>query len=73
MSNDPRQTPSLFTHIDVSTASTTGSQSSGDGSVTTLLCQMVSAQNRQNELLEQLIQQMNAAQRQRALPASRAA
>jgi hypothetical protein len=33
--------------------------------VNVLLAQLVAAQTRQNELLEQLIQQMNAAQRQR--------
>lgn len=65
MSENPRQTPSLFTHIDVSTATSTGGQNQGS-SVTGLLSQMVSSQNRQNELLEQLINQMNAAQRQRS-------
>ena len=66
MSNDPRQAPSLFTHIDVTTASATGSPTPENGPVGMLLSQMVAAQNRQNELLEQLIQQMSAAQRQRS-------
>jgi hypothetical protein len=66
MSDNQRQTPSLFTHIDVSTATTTGSQGNGNGSVPQMLSQMVAAQTRQNELLEQLINQMSAAQRQRA-------
>lgn len=65
MSDNQRQTPSLFTHIDVSTASTTGAQGNA-GSVPQMLSQMVTAQNRQNELLEQLINQMNSAQRQRS-------
>ncbi len=66
MSENQRQTPSLFTHIDVSTASTTGAQGNSGGSVPQMLSQMVTAQNRQNELLEQLINQMNSGQRQRA-------
>ena len=65
MSENPRQTPSLFTHIDVSPATSTGASNNG-GSVPQMLSQMVTAQNRQNELLEQLINQMNAAQRQRS-------
>ena len=61
MSDDSRQAPSLFTHIDVTTASTTGATTAeGRRPVGMLLSQMVAAQNRQNELLEQLIQQMSA-------------
>ncbi len=66
MSDNPRQAPSLFTHIDVTTASTAGSGGAEGGSVGMLLSQMLAAQNRQNELLEQLIQQLSAAQRQRS-------
>lgn len=67
MSDDSRQASSLFTHIDVTTASTTSPPQPHPGSpVNALLAQMVAAQTRQNELLEQLIQQMNAAQRQRS-------
>lgn len=58
----PSQTP-LFGHIDVSTHA---ANQQGNGSVTEMLTEMVTAQNRQNELLEQLIQQMSAAQRQRS-------
>ena len=66
MSDESRQTPSLFTHIDVSTASTAAGGNSESASVNALLSQLVSAQTRQNELIEQMIQQMNAAQRQRS-------
>ena len=66
MSDESRQTPSLFTHIDVSTASTASGGNAESGSVNELLSQLVNAQTRQNELMEQMIQQMNAAQRQRS-------
>lgn len=60
-----RPATSLFTHIDVTTTSATGA--SGDNSsVTMLLTQVLAAQHRQNELMEQLIQQLGAAQRQRS-------
>ena len=65
MADEPRPTPSLFTHIDVTTAST-AAPNSDNSSVNGLLSQLIHAQTRQNELLEQLIQQMNAAQRQRS-------
>ena len=65
MSDESRPTPSLFTHIDVTTASTSSSNAD-NSSVNGLLSQLVHAQTRQNELIEQLIQQMNAAQRQRS-------
>ena len=66
MSDSPRQTQPLFTHIDVSTATTTRNHGLSDATATTLLAQLIAAQNRQNELLEQLLHQMNSAQRQRA-------
>lgn len=65
MSDESRQTPSLFTHIDVTTASSTPTSAPTDP-VNVLLAKLVHAQTRQNELMEQLIQQMNAAQRQRS-------
>ncbi len=66
MSDSPRQTEPLFTHIDVSTATATRGQGQSDASTATLLAQLIASQNRQNELLEQLLNQMSAAQRQRA-------
>jgi hypothetical protein len=66
MPENPRPATSLFTHIDVTTTSTTGAGGGEGGSVGMLLSQMLAAQHRQNELLEQLIQQLSAAQRQRS-------
>ena len=67
MSNQERPGSTLFTHIDVSTHSSSNQNGAqGNGSVGAILSQMLAAQTRQNELMEQLIQQMNAAQRQRA-------
>lgn len=66
MADESRHTPALFTHIDVTTSTTTPSTfGNSGGAVNLLLAQLVAAQTRQNELLEQLIQQMSAAQRQR--------
>jgi predicted DsbA family dithiol-disulfide isomerase len=69
MTRDPQQTPPLFTHIDVSShpANDRKSKTSADDSeVVPLLQEIVKSQDRQNELLEELLQQMNAAQRQRS-------
>ena len=64
MGFDPQQSP-LFTHIDVSQAASTG-DSNIALDVPLLLQQLVVSQNRQNELMEELVQQMGAAQKQRA-------
>jgi hypothetical protein len=66
MADNSRPAPSLFTHIDVTTTSTTPSSGAEVGPVGVLLSQMLAAQNRQNELMEQLIQQLSSAQRQRS-------
>lgn len=63
MSERERQTTPLFTHIDVTPHA---SNSAANESIPALLSELVTSQKRQNDLLEQLIQQMNAAQRQRA-------
>ena len=64
MSQNPNQSP-YFTHIDVSThAPSDGNNRKVD--LGQVLLQMVAAQDRQNELLEELIEQMGAQQRQRA-------
>jgi len=68
MSRNSQPSP-FFTHIDVSTQSTVDSgqgSSDGLGEVALLLRQMVATQARHNELLEELIQQTTAAQKQRA-------
>lgn len=66
MSDESRQAPSLFTHIDVTPTSTAGGSRSDNAGIGMLLSQMLASQNRQNELLEQLVQQMSAGQRQRS-------
>lgn len=70
MSRDPAslEIASLF-RVDLATP-TVAESTSGDGSVSgamlSLLKELVSGQQRQNELLEELLQQSNAAQKQRA-------
>ncbi len=69
MTHNPQPIPPVF-HIDVSAApsrSATPTPQVGDaGEVVHLLRQMVAGQERQTKLLEELVQLMTAAQRQRA-------
>lgn len=70
MAREP-QNSSLFTHIDVSShtatnASSAKPESDVGGDVAALLHQLVHGQQRQNELLDELVQQMSAAQKQRS-------
>jgi len=67
MAEKPRPS-SLFAPIDVSTHTATGSdgRSQAAEGVEDVLQQLVVGQDRQNELLEELIEQMGAAQRQRS-------
>jgi hypothetical protein len=66
--HDPQHVPPIF-RIDVSADTTPGHASTGgsdhDRSVVLLLRQLLVAQERQNQLLEELNHQMSAAQRQR--------
>ena len=67
MANEPRPS-SLFGHIDVTQQSTpqpAGGVDSG-AVIISLLRQMVAAQDRQNELMEEMISQSAQAQKQRA-------
>lgn len=69
MSDDQRPRPTFFSQIDISNggaAPTPPSGSSGAGEVAHLLRELLSAQDRQNELLEELVGQLGATQRQRA-------
>ncbi len=69
MAENPRQTPSLFTHIDVSTHTSADRKPDPEltaGDLVGVLQQLVAAQDRQNELLEELVEQMGSSQRQRA-------
>jgi hypothetical protein len=68
MSHDP-QPSTLFTHIDVTAQPGSQSKRSDDvtnGDIACLLQHLIAGQERQNELLEELVQQTSAAQRQRA-------
>jgi hypothetical protein len=64
MSQDP--TPTLFTQVDISAgAQLSRPCDSGEAVQTGLLRNILAAQDRQNELLEELVNQLGAAQRQR--------
>ena len=69
MSSDPRHLPQSF-HFDVTAEAgkNSGDNIAGgkDGIMIALLQQLVVGQERQNKLLEELLQQTNATQRQRA-------
>ncbi len=69
MTNDPQHSP-LFTHIDVSTHSANTdagvTDSGGLEEVSGLLKQLVIGQQKQNQILNELVQQLGAAQKQRA-------
>ena len=68
MADNPRQSSSLFTHIDVSPTAPSEKRQVQESNedVRGVLEQLVAGQDRQNELLEELIEQMGAAQRQRS-------
>ncbi len=69
MTDHNRPHPSLFSQIDVSHGAPTPTMPSGVAmfaEMAGLLRAMLAAQDRQNELLEELVNQMGAAQRQRA-------
>jgi len=66
--SDPRSREPLYSQIDVAHtayASATGGTNQ-DNEQTRLLYQLVAGQDRQNELLEELVNQLGAAQKQRA-------
>lgn len=68
MAKDPQQVPSLFTQFDVSpNSSSSGTEQSAKqyDEVVGLLQDVVAGQDRQNQLLEEMISQMGAAQRRR--------
>jgi hypothetical protein len=69
MTEDRRSRPTFYTQIDVSNENFPPAQApaAGVGSeVAILLRELLAAQDRQNELLEEMVNNMNAAQRQRA-------
>ncbi|MCX7427000.1 MAG: hypothetical protein NTW96_15415 [Planctomycetia bacterium] len=72
MTKDSRPGQPLYSQIDVSNTTSEGHRpmfqthvSCGDGEQTRLLREILAAQDRQNELLEELVAQVGAVQRQR--------
>ena len=68
MAQDPQQAPPLYTHIVSPTSHADGVQSTERPmqQVVGLMQEMLAAQDRQNQLLEEVISQLGASQRQRA-------
>ena len=69
MSHDSRPTPALFTQVDITAGAQLSRPRDGQEPAdeqTGLLRSILAAQDRQNELLEELVTQMSAAQKQRA-------
>ena len=73
MTHDPQPTSSLFTQVDITAGAQLG-RPRDDRTLaeeqTSLLRSVLAAQDRQNELLEELVNQLGAAQRQRAIELS---
>lgn len=68
MSQDSRPTPALFTQVDITAGAQVNRAPAGGAAIeeqTGLLKNILAAQDRQNELLEELVSQMSAAQKQR--------
>jgi len=69
MSNEPQTRAQLYSQIDVSNAAYTPPvqvNATLNNEITVLLREILAAQDRQNEILEELVGQLSAAQRQRA-------
>lgn len=68
MTHDPRSTPALFTQVDITAGAEIRPRSAPTAEEQVgLLRNILAAQDRQNELLEELINQFGAAQRQRGV------
>ncbi len=68
MSQNSRPTPALFTQVDITAGAQVDRAAGADAAAeeqTVLLKSILAAQDRQNELLEELVSQMSAAQKQR--------
>ncbi len=65
MGQDSRSTPALFTQVDITAGTQVNKDGSGADDQVGLLRSLLAAQDRQNELLEELVSQLGAAQRQR--------
>ena len=69
MRDEQASKPTFFSQIDIShgpTPSATGGGLGGVGELTCVLREILAGQDRQNELLEEMVNQLNATQRQRA-------
>jgi len=66
MNHGPHDNLSQVFHLDVTPGSTESAPTTASNEITELLRQLVVGQDRQNELLEDMVDQMNAGQRQRA-------
>lgn len=66
MSQDQRSAPSMFTQVDIGAGNTASHSQPNDDERTELLRDILSAQDRSNALLEELLRTMNTAQKQRA-------
>jgi hypothetical protein len=68
MSDDRRTRPQLYSQIDVSHAGFAPQPGAGNGfhEMAVILREILAAQDRHNELLEELVNQLTATQRQRA-------
>ncbi|MGD9722760.1 MAG: hypothetical protein AB7O59_15610 [Pirellulales bacterium] len=70
MSHDPQPTNAFFTQVDITAGNQVARSRENDASSqeqTGLLRNILAAQDRQNELLEELVNQLSAAQKQRAV------
>ncbi len=69
MSQESRSTPALFTQVDISAGAQLNRPRDDEAAQeqTGLLRSILAAQDRQNELLEELVNQLSAAQRQRSV------
>lgn len=63
--HDRTVTPPLFTQVDISPSAISSTTNSGEHEQTRLLREILTAQDRQNELLEELVNQLSAPQKQR--------
>jgi len=69
MSKDPNSTGTFYSQVDITAGARVSQPQSADASSAEqigLLRSMLAAQDRQNELLEELVNQLGAAQKQRA-------
>ncbi len=69
MSQESRPSPALFTQVDITAGAqlTRGGEGQDSSEQAAILRSILAAQDRQNELLEELVGQLSAAQKQRAV------